>query len=162
MVCALYSQVSVAGKTFFPRLERPQVVCFCKWLLVNDLISMWLLGKGSIFLRRQITLGVLILKRGPLRTSSLALWWKEQGSEEGNHRYREKASCYSLWAMLNLILVSDEDLGHWTPQSSLFTHIEPHIALPSVPDSLLPSPKTQPAIKCKPQWWNSVTQKDKR
>lgn len=134
MVCALYSLVSVVGKTFCPRLKGPQVVCFYKWLLVNDLISRWLVGKGSIFLRRQITLGVMILEIGPIRTCSLALWWKEQGSEEGNHRWSLFSMCYSLWTMLDLVSVSDEDLGHWTPQSPLFIHIEPHIALPSVPD----------------------------
>ena len=85
MVSALYSLVSVVGKKSCPRLKRPHVVCFYKGLLVNDLISRWLVGKGSIFLRRQITLRVMILEIGLHRTCSLALWWKKQGSEEGNH-----------------------------------------------------------------------------
>lgn len=63
----------------------------------------------------------------------LALWWKEQGSEESNHKWNLFPICYSLWVLLDHFLVSDEDLGHWAPQSPLFIHIEPHNAPASVP-----------------------------
>lgn len=161
MVCALYSLVSVVGKKFCLRLKRSQVVCFYKWLLVNDLISRWLVGKGSIFLQRQITLGVMILEIGPLRTCSLALWWKEQGSEEGNHRWslflymlqfvNHAGPCLSFWWGLGS-LDSPEPFIH-PCRASYCSTISTR--------SLLPPPKIQPAFKCKPQWWNSVTQKDK-